>query len=181
MSDEPVTIIDREVLRVLSVDTRMDILKMLSEGARTPSFIGKKLNKSDATIIEHLDKMAKAGLVSRTVSPGKKWIFYGLTERGSGIVSSKSRRLVIILATSFITLLGGAASLSMYAYKSNALTNFAARDTAQATSETLKAVGSYVPAIAIDPLVSVSAVLIAASIASFGLYFYKRSRMGVAE
>jgi len=106
--EEPVTIIDRDVLKVLSVDTRMDIIKILSEGARTPSDISKKLGKSDATIVEHLDAMVKVGIVKRVEQPGKKWVFYTLTERGKGIISSKSRRLIIILSISLLALLGGA-------------------------------------------------------------------------
>ena len=43
MSDEPVTIVDRDVLKVLSADTRMDILKALSEGKRMPSYMARKL------------------------------------------------------------------------------------------------------------------------------------------
>jgi DNA-binding transcriptional ArsR family regulator len=113
-TSEPVTIVDREILKVLSNDTRMDILKILSEGERNPSFVAKKLRKSDATIVEHLQTLEKAGLVKKTVSPGKKWVFYSLTEQGRGIVSSKSRRLVIILATSFIAFAGGAMSLGRY-------------------------------------------------------------------
>jgi DNA-binding transcriptional ArsR family regulator len=106
--EEPVTIIDRDVLKVLSVDTRMDIIKILSEGARTPSDIGKKLHKSDATIVEHLNTMMKTGLIKKIEEPGKKWVFYTLTERGRGIISSKSRRLIIILSISLLVLLGGA-------------------------------------------------------------------------
>ena len=114
MPEEPVTIVDREVLKVLSVDTRMDIMKLLSDGDRTPSFVAKKLNKSDATIVEHLEKLERAGLVKRIEQPGKKWIFYTLTDRGIGIISSKSRRLVIILTTSLLALAGGFASLNRY-------------------------------------------------------------------
>jgi DNA-binding transcriptional ArsR family regulator len=109
--EEPVTIIDRDVLKAISVDTRMDILKMLSEGDRTPSFIGKKLNKTDPTIVEHLDAMQKAGLVKKIETPGKKFVFYTLTERGHGIISSKSRRLIIILGISFLALSGGILNL----------------------------------------------------------------------
>jgi len=106
--EEPITIIDRDVLKALSVDTRMDILKILSEGSRTPSDLSKKLGKSNATIVEHLDTMVKAGLVKKVEQPGKKWVFYTLTERGTGIISSKSRRLIIILSISLLALLGGA-------------------------------------------------------------------------
>jgi len=112
--EEPVTIVDRDVLKVLSVETRMDILKELSQGSRTPSDLSKRLGKSGATIVEHLDNMAKVGLVKKIEQPGKKWVFYTLTERGYGIVSSKSRRLVIILATSLLSLAGGFVSLMKY-------------------------------------------------------------------
>jgi DNA-binding transcriptional ArsR family regulator len=107
MGEEPVTIIDREVLKVLAVDTRMDILKQLSEGARTPSDLGKRLNKSGATIVEHLEALCKAGLVKKIEQPGKKWVFYTLTDKGQVIISSKSKRLVIILAVSMLALIGG--------------------------------------------------------------------------
>jgi len=108
---EEVTIIDRDVLKVISADTRIDILKILSEGDRNPSFISKKLHKSDATIIEHLEALQKAGLVKKVETSGRKWVFYTLTERGKGIISSKNRRLVIILGISLLSLFGGIANL----------------------------------------------------------------------
>ena len=109
--EEPVTIIDRDVLKVISVDTRMDILKILADGERNPSFISKKLHKSDATIIEHLEALQRSGLVKKVETPGRKWVFYTLTERGRGIISSKNRRLVIILGISLLSLFGGIANL----------------------------------------------------------------------
>lgn len=112
--EEPVTIIDRDVLKVLSVDTRLDILKMLSEGGRNPSFISQKLNKSEATIVEHLNVLMKAGLVKRIEQPGKKWIFYTLTDKGHGIIASKSKRLIIILVSSLVSFAGGIWSLFLY-------------------------------------------------------------------
>ena len=108
MADEPVTIVDREVLKVLSADTRMDILKALSEGRRMPSFMAKKLGKSDATIVEHLKAMEKAGLVRKTSAPGRKWVFYSLTERGEGIIGGKGRKLVIVIALSILVVFTGA-------------------------------------------------------------------------
>jgi uncharacterized secreted protein with C-terminal beta-propeller domain len=114
MVDEPVTIVDREVLKVLSADTRMDILKALSEGRRMPSFVARRLGKSDATIVEHLKTLEKAGLVRKTSAPGRKWVFYSLTERGESIVGGKSRKLVIIIALSLMVILAGSAMFSQY-------------------------------------------------------------------
>jgi len=172
--EEPVTIVDRDVLKVLSADTRMDIMKMLEEGARTPSFMGKHLNKSDATIIEHLNVMTKAGLVKRIEQPGKKWIFYTLTERGKGIVSSKSRRLIIILSMSLLSLAAGVFSLG--SYFSPQLGTFS-KEMRQAAS---------VPGVLTDngiiavPTVSnylfyFGIVLIAISVVGMVFYFYKKS------
>ncbi|MEK6862159.1 MAG: winged helix-turn-helix domain-containing protein [Nanoarchaeota archaeon] len=114
MQEEPVTIVDRSVLKVLSVDTRMDILKELSQGSRTPSDLSKKFGKSSSTIVEHLETLVKSGLVKKIEQPGRKWIYYTLTERGEGIVTSKSRRLVIILGVSLLSFAGGFFSLGKY-------------------------------------------------------------------
>ncbi len=174
--EEPVTIVDRDVLKVLSVDTRMDIIKELSQGSRTPSDLSKKLRKSNSTIIEHLDVLVKSGLVKKIEQPGKKWIFYTLTERGHGIIGSKSRRLIIILATSLAAVVGGFFSLSLYTRQTiYAIT--------QAPAEAMQ-----VPEIAksVSISVTVSPFLLYLSIILFGMgilglifYLYQRMRMQV--
>ncbi len=190
MKDEPVTIVDRDVLKVISAETRMDILKMLSEGGRTPSFVAKKLKKSDATIVEHLNKLEKVGLVKKLEVPGKKFIFYSLTERGTGIVSSKSRRLVIILATSLIVLMASFGTFAGHLYMFD---TFGARGFMATPQE---AAGIAVndsekvsqPATVFENLsitftqqpvfLYASITLLAISLAGFGFYFYKKSKFG---
>jgi len=172
MADEPVTIVDREVLKVLSSETRMDILKLLSEGGRNPSFVAKKLGKSDATIVEHLQTLAKVGLIKKTVSPGKKWVFYSLTERGQGIVSSKSRRLVIILATSFIALAGGFVSFGRY--YATRFYYFGAMEAARAPSVE-KVFGEALISQS-HILLYISVVLFAIGLTLLGFYFYKKPK-----
>jgi DNA-binding HxlR family transcriptional regulator len=134
--DEPVTIVDRDVLKVISADTRMDIMKELGEGARTPSFLGKKFNKSNATIVEHLHTMEKHGLVKRVEQPGKKFVFYTLTGKGQGIISSKSRRLVIILSVSVLFMVGGIFSMGNYFYGLYSLQSMRAAGISGAANET---------------------------------------------
>ncbi|MCX6820930.1 MAG: beta-propeller domain-containing protein [Candidatus Aenigmarchaeota archaeon] len=114
MSDEPVTIVDRDVLKVLSADTRVDILKALSEGKRMPSWVARKLGKSDATIVEHLKALEKAGLVHKTSAPGKRWVFYSLTDKGEGMVGRGNRRLVIVIALSILVVFAGASMFAHY-------------------------------------------------------------------
>jgi DNA-binding transcriptional ArsR family regulator len=168
--EEPVTIVDREVLKVLSVDTRMDILKMLSEGARTPSHLSEKLNKSDATIVEHLEVLVKAGLVKKVEQPGKKWVFYTLTERGKGIVSSKSRRLVIILATSTLALLGGFASFFQH------YTQFGYFATREEMVKAPLAGAQNVVSAPLPTYLYLSIALFAIGLAGLIFYFYQKSK-----
>ncbi|MEM7824999.1 MAG: winged helix-turn-helix domain-containing protein [Candidatus Aenigmatarchaeota archaeon] len=168
--EEPVTILDRDVLRVLAVETRMDIIKELSQGSRTPSDLSKKLNKSDATIVEHLDALVKAGLVSRTEQPGKKWVFYTLTDRGKGIVSSKSRRLIIILSTSILAIAGGIFSFTQY------FTQPQYSGLVEKATETAPTVGSVAeaPTTTIFPYLYVGIVLAVIGIIGVGFYLYKK-------
>ena len=105
--EEPITLIDRDVLKALAVDTRMNILKELMKGSRTPSDLSKVLSKSDATIVEHLEALIKVGLVKKIEQHGRKWIFYTLTDKGEDILTKKARRLVIILSLSVISVTGG--------------------------------------------------------------------------
>ena len=189
MRDEPVTIVDREVLKVLSTDTRMDILKILAEGKRNPSFVAKKLKKSDATIVEHLKVMEKAGLVKKTTAPGKKWVFYSLTERGTGIVSSKSRKLVIILSTSLIGIVAGVGMLGSSLYsaglsKGEMLARGAqeaapaAAPTAAEALDTVVGVGEAGVALTQTQLAMYAgAAILVLSLAGLGFYFWKKSKM----
>ncbi len=182
--DEPVTIVDREVLKVLSTDTRMDILKMLSKGDRTPSFLGKKLGKSSSTIVEHLDVLTKVGLVKKLESPGKKWVFYSLTERGEGIVKTKTRRLIIILATSLFALLGSIGSFGFHFYTEGTL--YAPRamggieEVAKAppvlnvTTTTVREVATQLTTQPIYLYLAI--VLLVISAIGFIIYFYKKSK-----
>jgi DNA-binding transcriptional ArsR family regulator len=190
MEDEPVTIVDREVLKALSTETRMDILKLLSAGGRNPSFVAKKLGKSDATIVEHLQALERAGLVKKTVSPGRKWVFYSLTERGRGIASGKSRNLVIILAASLLAMLFGVGSFAGYMSTQFTLGTFAARAPAETagTAETAEKIGATETAAGITAtdittnpslLLYASMILLAASASGFGLYFYKKSKISI--
>jgi len=102
---------DEEVLKSLVSDTRREIL---SEGDRTPSDLSRMLDKSKSTIVEHLEKLINAGLVEKIERPGYKWVFYSLTKKGESYVSKKDQRLVIILSTVFLSIIGGVFSMIGY-------------------------------------------------------------------
>lgn len=74
-------------MKVLSSDTRVEILKELGKKRLTPSDLSRRLDKHKSTIVEHLQVLQEVGLVEREESPGKKWVFYSLTDEGRGIIS----------------------------------------------------------------------------------------------
>ena len=171
--EEPVTIVDRDVLKVLAVDTRMDILKELSQGNRTPSDLGKILNKTDATIVEHLDALCKVGLVSRIEQPGKKWVFYSLTERGYGIIKSKSRKLIIVITTSILSAVIGLGGIGKYMLEKSYM--LGARE---ALTLTEKSAGEFVTQVSQTPwLLYLSIGLIALSAIGISFYFIQKSKI----
>ncbi len=174
MPKEQVTIIDRDVLKVLSTDTRMDILKILKDGKRMPSFVAKKLGKSDATIIEHLHTMMDAGLVQKTAAPGKKWVFYSLTDRGMGIASSKPRQLVIILSTSLLAFGLGIGTMFGNLYGSR---TFGAASEAPMLEIAQDTAAKTVPIMFTPDIMTVSGALIVLSVLGLAYYVYRRSKM----
>jgi DNA-binding transcriptional ArsR family regulator len=59
--DEEAIIVDKDTLKILAVDTRIDILKELKTGSKTLSDLSRILKKDKSTILEHLTILTKAG------------------------------------------------------------------------------------------------------------------------
>jgi len=68
--------------KLLENRTRAGIMNELSSADKIPTDISNKLGKSKAAVIEHLQALAEAGLVERVATPGKKFVFYRLTQKG---------------------------------------------------------------------------------------------------
>ena len=92
MTGDKITL-DRKILRALSSDTRINILKSLKR-PMTVSELSRILNLPKSTIHENLEKLIDAGLVKKRKSEGRKRVYYELTEKG--------RRLLLSSAASFI-------------------------------------------------------------------------------
>lgn len=75
---------DEQMLKVLSSNTRLEILKRLSEGQMTLTDLSRVLDFCKSTIFEHLKKLYEAGLVYRIT--GRKWIYYKLSKQGYRVV-----------------------------------------------------------------------------------------------
>ena len=80
--------IDKETIKALSADTRVDILKALSERRKTPAELSKQLDLASSTIVEHLRKLEDAGLIQR-METQHKWIYYEITSKGRSLVNPK--------------------------------------------------------------------------------------------
>jgi DNA-binding transcriptional ArsR family regulator len=89
---------DRDLMKVLSSDTRLEILKVLGERQLTSSDLSRRLNKHKSTIVEHLQVLQAAGLVEKDEKPGRKWIFYSLTDEGREVVSPVPERRVKVIS-----------------------------------------------------------------------------------
>ncbi|MFA5929917.1 MAG: winged helix-turn-helix domain-containing protein [Candidatus Micrarchaeia archaeon] len=77
---EPV--LDAATEKLLDNPTRAGIMEELSSADKIPTDISNKLGKSKAAVVEHLAALSEAGLVERIATPGKKFVFYKLTQKG---------------------------------------------------------------------------------------------------
>lgn len=80
--------IDRQTIKALSADTRVEILKLLNQRRRIPAEISKELSLAASTVIEHLQKLEQAGLVKRNETE-HKWTYYEITEKGKNLIRPK--------------------------------------------------------------------------------------------
>ncbi|HEX38193.1 MAG TPA: ArsR family transcriptional regulator [Candidatus Cloacimonetes bacterium] len=103
MTDNKITL-DRKILRALSSDTRINILKSLNIRPMTVSELSRILNLPKSTIHENLEKLIDAGLVKKNKSEGRKRVYYELTEKGRRLLLSHKTRIILLLssAASFI-------------------------------------------------------------------------------
>jgi len=76
------SISDMEGERLLANETRAGIMEELSSADKIPTDISNKLGKSKASVVEHLAALMEAGLVERISTPGKKFVYYRLTQKG---------------------------------------------------------------------------------------------------
>src|SRR3989338_1394850 len=103
MSDE--ITINRDVLKAIGADTRVDILKALVARQKTQSEIASELKLSVPTVLEHLDHLAQAGLVEK-LEEGRKWKYYRLTDTGRKIIGGSRINVMLILSATVFALVG---------------------------------------------------------------------------
>jgi DNA-binding transcriptional ArsR family regulator len=102
---EDVIRLDRKSFEALAAQSRVKILKSLSVRRKTLSELAKELGLSVSTMKEHLDVLANAGLIIQR-DEGRKWKYYDLTRKGSGIVAPRELKVLIMLGISLLLVLG---------------------------------------------------------------------------
>lgn len=104
MTEEKI-LIDRDTLKAIASDTRLDILKSLSKRKKTLSELSKVLDLSSPTIKEHLDHLINSNLVLKEETESK-WKYYSLTDKGSKLIKPREIKVLISFVVSFISTLG---------------------------------------------------------------------------
>lgn len=98
-------ILDSNTFKALASRTRLMILKNLDERQKTISELSKTMELNKATIYEHLSLLQEAGLVTK-IESGNKWVYYKLTWKGVDLLHPEKKKIVILLSTSLIFLIG---------------------------------------------------------------------------
>lgn len=102
--------LDRETFKTLAADTRIEILKRLSEHKMTLTDLAESMNLSASTVKEHLDKLISADLIKQE-DRGMKWKYYSLTFKGRYIITPTEMKVWILLSIVSVGLIGVTARL----------------------------------------------------------------------
>jgi DNA-binding transcriptional ArsR family regulator len=94
-------VLDRDAFKALAGETRIQILKELTERRKTQSELAQKLSLSPPTVNEHLELLKKAGLVE-PIDEGRKWKYYALTSKGKDLLNPEDTKILLLLGTSVV-------------------------------------------------------------------------------
>jgi DNA-binding transcriptional ArsR family regulator len=98
-------LIDKDTLKALVVDTRLNILKLLHKRKYTLSELSKILNLSASTIKEHLDILCKVDLAKKEDN-NRKWKYYSLTYKGLNLINPSETKALFSFVLSLIITIG---------------------------------------------------------------------------
>ena len=104
--------IDKETLKAIASDSRLNILKSLEKRKKTLSDLSIELKLSNPTIKEHLEVLSKAGLVKKEESL-RKWKYYSLTFKGKRLLKPNETRLFLALILTIVGVIGFALLLTI--------------------------------------------------------------------
>lgn len=99
--------LDISTFKALASDTRLSILRALDGKKMNLKDLVTQTNLNKATLHEHLVKLNEAGLIKRKERQGHKWVYYKLTWKGEGLLHPENTRIVLMFATTFVTIAVG--------------------------------------------------------------------------
>lgn len=100
-------IISKEMLRAINSDTRICILKSLSERQKTQTELATELKRSLPTVLEHIEQLETARLIVQLKDEKeRKWKYYALTKTGRAIIEKKRMNFVLLLVSSMLAAFG---------------------------------------------------------------------------
>ncbi|WP_459202294.1 winged helix-turn-helix domain-containing protein [Methanococcus sp. CF] len=102
--------VNKKFLKALSSRSRISILKALGNKNYTVTELSKSLKLSKSTVHEHLSILVDGELVKRN-EDGRKWVYYGLTEKGQYLIRNDIEKMVILFPMSVIVFLSGLYSI----------------------------------------------------------------------
>ena len=91
-------ILDEQSFKALSADSRVSILKRLTERRMTLSELSERLSLKNPTVKEHCNVLLDANLIKK-IDDGRKWKYYELTGKGKQIVQPSFIEGIRVLIT----------------------------------------------------------------------------------
>lgn len=101
--------LDDALLKVLSSESRREILRLLAERRMTGAEMATRLNLGKPAVSEHLKKLIEAGLIERLDDPERRWVYYNLSARGKSILEPQRVRFYLVMAVASLALVVGMA------------------------------------------------------------------------
>ncbi len=101
--------LDDALLKVLSSESRREILRLLAERRMTGAEMAGRLNLGKPAVSEHLKKLTEAGLIERQDDPERRWVYYNLSARGKSILEPQRVRFYLVMAVASLALVLGMA------------------------------------------------------------------------
>lgn len=109
---EPRVTLDQASFRALASETRIAILRALSEHQMTLTDLAERLGISKPGVMKHLELLQEAGLVLREDTE-RKWIYYRLTTKGERILDPERTRIALALGFSAAAAAAGAVATAV--------------------------------------------------------------------
>ena len=105
--------LDREALKALASDTRLDILKRLDERQKTVTELARDLDLNKATVFEHCERLLSADLIQK-IEDDRKWVYYQLSWKGRRILHPERMTIALLLSSSLAAVVSAGVAFTLW-------------------------------------------------------------------